>query len=61
MMSYQVRFWSIKTVKNRRRPFGVRWLVNGQEKSEWFVSKTLAERYRSDLVRRLGVGKPSTR
>ncbi|NVI91980.1 tyrosine-type recombinase/integrase [Actinomadura sp. BRA 177] len=50
MMSYQVRFWSIKTVKNRRRPFGVRWIVGGQEKSEWFVTKTLAEHFRSELV-----------
>ncbi len=49
-MSYQVRFWSIKTVKNRRRPFGVRWIVGGQEKSEWFVTKTLAEHFRSELV-----------
>ncbi|TDC47702.1 site-specific integrase [Actinomadura sp. KC345] len=50
MMSYQVRFWSIKNVKNRPRPYGVRWIVAGQEKSEWFVTKTLAEHYRSDLV-----------
>ncbi|TDB96748.1 tyrosine-type recombinase/integrase [Actinomadura sp. 7K534] len=50
MMSYQVRFWSIKTMKNRRRPYGVRWVVNGQEKSEWFVTKTLAEHFRSELV-----------
>ncbi|MEO3829907.1 tyrosine-type recombinase/integrase [Actinomadura sp. B10D3] len=58
MMSYQVRFWSIKTVKNRRRPFGVRWLVDGQEKSEWFVTKTLAEHYRSELVQAARRGEP---
>jgi ribosomal protein S7 len=50
MMSYKVRFWSIKTVKNRRRPYGVRWLVEGEETSTWFASKTQAEFYRSELM-----------
>lgn len=51
MMSYQVRFWAIKVVKNRRRPYGVRWLVDGKEKSEWFYTRTLADHFRSDLVK----------
>lgn len=50
MMSYQVRIWVIKTAKNRRRSYGVRWIVEGEEKSEWFLSKNQAENYRSELV-----------
>ena len=50
MKSYQVRFWSIKKVKNRRRPYGVRWLVDGHETSEWFTTRTLADNYRSQLM-----------
>jgi integrase len=49
-MSYQVRFWAIKTMAKRRRPYGVRWIVAGEEKSEWFFTKTLAEHYRSELM-----------
>jgi integrase len=50
MMSFKVRFWAIKTVKNRTRGYGVRWVVEDEEQSEWFVSKALAERYRNELM-----------
>jgi integrase len=49
-MSFKVRFWGIKVMKNRRRPYGVRWVVEHEEKSEWFTTRALAENYRSELV-----------
>ncbi|WP_064744131.1 tyrosine-type recombinase/integrase [Actinomadura oligospora] len=50
MMSFKVRFWAIKVVKNRRRPYGVRWVVENEEKSEWFITRALADSFRSDLM-----------
>ncbi|MEV5571118.1 tyrosine-type recombinase/integrase [Spirillospora sp. NPDC052269] len=50
MKSFKVRFWAIKIAKNRRRPYGVRWVVENEEKSEWFVTRALADSYRSELM-----------
>lgn len=53
--THQVRFWSIKTVKpgpngkQRKRPFGVRWVTAGHEHSEWFIKKALAANYLQTL------------
>lgn len=53
--THQVRFWAIKTVKNRsdgrksRRPYGVRWLTAGREHPEWFTTKALATKHLSTL------------
>lgn len=54
--TYQVRFWQLKHVKDRRRPWGVRWVTGGQEHSEWYSTKALAESFRADLVRAARVG-----
>lgn len=35
----QVRFWAIRNQKGRRRPYGVRWVTNGHEHSEWFAGQ----------------------
>jgi integrase len=53
--TYQVRFWSIKTLKPRtdgkkpRRPYGVRWVTGGREHSEWFTTKALANKHLQKL------------
>lgn len=53
--TYQVRFWSIKTLKPRAngkrppRPYGVRWVTAGHEQSEWFITKALAGNYLQKL------------
>jgi integrase len=54
--THQVRFWEIKTMKpdsngkQRRRPYGVRWVTGGREHSEWFVTRALAKAYLSRLT-----------
>jgi len=58
MMSYKVRFWSIRVMKGRQRPYGVRWLVEGKEFSEWFIGRTLADNYRSELMQAAKRGEP---
>ncbi|MEU1782046.1 integrase [Streptomyces abikoensis] len=57
-MSYRVRFWDIRERPNRRRPFEVRWTVNGKEKSESFTTKGLAESRRSKLMTAAREGEP---
>lgn len=53
--TYQVRFWSIKTLPPRAngkrppRPYGVRWVTAGHEHSEWFIKKALAKNYLQKL------------
>ncbi|MDQ3275437.1 MAG: site-specific integrase [Actinomycetota bacterium] len=54
--TYQVRFWKLKHVKGRRRPWGVRWVTGGREHSEWYSTKALAESFRADLVRSARAG-----
>ncbi len=48
--TFQVRFWEIQTKKGRRRPYGVRWITDKQEHSEWFANKTQANSRRSELM-----------
>ncbi|MFF4407240.1 tyrosine-type recombinase/integrase [Streptomyces sp. NPDC001404] len=57
-MSYRVRFWDIRERANRRRPFEVRWTVNGREKSESFTTKGLAESRWSALMTAAREGEP---
>lgn len=53
--TYKVRFWAIKTLKPRPdgkrspRPFGVRWVTEGREHSEWFIRLALAKKYLQKL------------
>ncbi|MFI8348538.1 hypothetical protein [Streptomyces sp. NPDC085596] len=49
-MSYKVRFWDIRERPKRRKPFEVRWTVNGREQSESFITKGLAESRRAKLM-----------
>ena len=42
--TFQVRIWEIKTVAGRRRPYGVRWITDKREHSEWFKLKAQANR-----------------
>jgi integrase len=54
--SNKIRFWEIrpnystKGGKRKARSYTVRWTVEGKEKSETFVAKAQAERYKSRLV-----------
>ncbi len=57
-MSYKVRFWEIRERPNRRKGFEVRWTVSGQEKSESFLTKGLAESRRSKLMTAARDGEP---
>lgn len=50
-MSFDVRFWSVRKNGGRRRPWEFRWVVAGQEHSLSFLTKALAEGFRSDLVK----------
>ena len=56
--TYQVRLWALKQMKGRRRPWGVRWVTDGQEHSEWFTTKALAESFRTDLLKAQRAGEP---
>ncbi|MEW2195128.1 integrase [Streptomyces microflavus] len=49
-MSYNVRFWEIRERLDRRKPFMVRWTVDGREKSESFMTFGLADSRRSKLM-----------
>ncbi|MEV5979558.1 integrase [Streptomyces sp. NPDC052114] len=49
-MSYNVRFWDIRERPDRRKPFMVRWTVDGREKSESFMTSGLADSRRSKLM-----------
>ena len=49
--TYDVSVWKIATARNRRRKHGVRWRTAGQEHSEWFATKALADSFRTDLIR----------
>ncbi|WP_276616980.1 hypothetical protein [Streptomyces sp. DASNCL29] len=57
-MSYKVRFWEIREQPDRRKGFEVRWTVSGQEKSESFLTKGLAESRRSKLMTAARDGEP---
>ncbi|MFC0844655.1 tyrosine-type recombinase/integrase [Streptomyces noboritoensis] len=57
-MSYNVRFWDIRERLDRRKPYMVRWTVNGREKSESFMTLGLADSRRSKLVTAARDGEP---
>jgi integrase len=48
--TFNVRFWDIQKKANRKRPYGVRWVTEKQEHSEWFVNKAQANGRRSELM-----------
>ncbi|MFB1044263.1 integrase [Streptomyces chrestomyceticus] len=57
-MSYNVRVWDIRERTDRRKPYMVRWTVNGREKSESFMTFGLADSRRSKLVTAARDGEP---
>jgi integrase len=54
--THQVRFWEIRTMELRKRPYGVRWVTAGREHSEWFVTKALAKAHLGKLVQAANKG-----
>ncbi|MFF3693231.1 tyrosine recombinase XerC [Streptomyces sp. NPDC002221] len=57
-MSYNVRIWDIRERLDRRKPYMVRWTVNGREKSESFITFGLADSRRSKLMTSAREGEP---
>ncbi|MGO1050518.1 tyrosine-type recombinase/integrase [Crossiella sp. CA198] len=54
--TYKVNIWAIKEIKaqpgqkRRPKPYGVRWITAGEEHSEWYKTKKLADNRRSKLL-----------
>lgn len=57
-MSYNIRFWEIRERPDRRKPFQIRWTVNGREKSESFIAFALADSRRAKLMTAAREGEP---
>ena len=51
MNAFDVRIYAIRHRRNRRRPFEVRWHAAGRARSKSFITRTLADSYRAELVR----------
>lgn len=49
--TFDVGVWKLTLAKTRRKKHGVRWRTAGEEHSEWFETKALAESFRTDLMR----------
>ncbi|GAA1261867.1 integrase [Saccharothrix xinjiangensis] len=53
--TFKVRFWELadwskKRGKKKARPYGVRWVTDTKQHSEWFATKALANSRRSELM-----------
>lgn len=48
--TFDVSVWKLALAKNRRKKHGVRWRTAGDEHSEWFETKALAESFRAELI-----------
>ena len=48
---FDVRVYAIRRRPARRRPFEVRWQAAGRARSKSFITRTLADSYRAELVR----------
>ncbi|MEU4035646.1 hypothetical protein [Streptomyces collinus] len=57
-MSCNVRFWEIRERPDRRKPFQIRWTVNGREKSESFIAFAVADSRRAKLMTAAREGEP---
>jgi hypothetical protein len=51
MNAFDVRIYTIRRRKNKRRPFEVRWRVAGRDRSKSFLTRALADSYRAELIR----------
>src|SRR4051794_7844168 len=49
MSSYDFRIWGIRK-RDRQKPYQVRWLVAGKLHGETFLTRALAEAFRSELM-----------
>jgi hypothetical protein len=49
--AFDVRIYTIRHRKGRRRPFEVRWQAAGRARSKSFLTRGLADGYRAELVR----------
>ncbi|MET9057475.1 site-specific integrase [Streptomyces antibioticus] len=58
MQTFDVRIWSVRKRNSKSAPYQVRWLVNGKEFQEPFITKTLADARRSQLVTATKKGEP---
>jgi hypothetical protein len=56
--TFKVRFWEIQLKKNRRRKYGVRWITDNREHSEWFELKAQANGRRSELMQAARASEP---
>jgi hypothetical protein len=56
--TFKVRFWEIKKRAGRKRPYGVRWVTETKEHSEWYVTKALAASRLSELSGAARAGEP---
>lgn len=56
MLSHKVTLWKIRRRSGRRKPYEARWTVDGAGFSASFLTKGLAENYRSDLLRAARAG-----
>lgn len=56
--TFKVRFWEIKKRAGRKRPYGVRWVTETKEHSEWYVTKALAASRLSELSSAARAGEP---
>ena len=55
-LSHDVHVWKLAVRKNRRRGYGVRWLVGGSEFSKWFTTHALADNHRSGILQAMRRG-----
>ena len=51
MNAFDVRIYTIRRRKDRRRPYEVRWQAAGRARSKSFNTRALADSYRAELVR----------
>jgi integrase len=50
MSTFDVQFWALRTHPGRRRPYEVRWVVAGRQRSKSYATRALADSYRSELM-----------
>ncbi|GAA2615451.1 site-specific integrase [Streptomyces spororaveus] len=56
MQTYDVRVWNIRRRASKSAPFQLRWIVDGKVHQEPFLTKTLADARRAQLVTAAGRG-----
>jgi integrase len=49
-ITYDVRFWDIKVLKNGKRRYGIRWITGPKRHSRYYETKALANSRRSELM-----------